>query len=83
MYKSLLGGFLQDANKWMSENLGDIGMPLLIAMLSVITLGLLSNIVVAAAKVTKPKLTFKWGQFILLLICGGLLIWLCLTYTAK
>lgn len=83
MYRSLLGGFLQDANKWMTENIGPIGMPLLIAILAVITLALLSNIIVTMAKVTKPKLTIKWGQLALLIIFGGLLIWLCITYAAK
>ncbi len=82
MFKSLLNGFFEDVNSWMATNLGGAGITILIVMLSVIALFLLSNIIVAAAKLKDPKLKIKWGQLILLIVIILLIVWLSLTYSA-
>lgn len=79
---SKLLGVFQDINIFLATNLGDIGITILICMLAMISLFLLSNIIVAATKFKKPKLVFKWGQFIILVILVLVIIWLCTTYSA-
>lgn len=76
---STLLNVFSDIGGILSENLGDIGITLLIVMLSMMALLLLSNIIVAAAKLKNPKLVFKWGQFIILVVLVLLIVWLCTT----
>ncbi len=79
---SLLNGFFEDVNSWMITNLGTVGITILIVILSVLALFLLVNILVAATKLKKPKLTIKWGQLLLLIVVVLAIVWLCLTYSA-
>ena len=66
-----------DISKFLGENLGGIGITILICMFAMIALFLLANIIVAATKLKKPKLVFKWGQFIILVVLVVLIVWLC------
>ncbi len=77
---SLLNNFFQDVNNWLASNLGSVGIIILLVMFSVLALFLLSNIIVAATKLKKPKLVIKWGQLIFLIILVVAIVWLAMTY---
>lgn len=74
---SLLLDVLKDISSFLSQKLGNTGIIIIVAMLSIIALFLLANIIKAAGKLSKPKVVFKWGQFILMVICIAIVVWLC------
>ncbi len=75
---SLIAGFFQDVNEWVNLNIGDVGVTILICMLSVIALLLFWN--VFRASIGKTKFVFKWGQTLLLIIVILAIVWLCTMY---
>ncbi len=77
----LIAGFFEDVNNWMATNLGNVGITILIVMLSVTALWLLANIITTATKLKDPKLKIKWGQLIFLIILVVAIVWLALTYS--
>ena len=77
-----LASFFSDVNSWIIDNVGEIGVTVLIVMLSILALFILANLVTALGKLKKVKGSF-WFQLFLLAIIVTLIVWLCITFTAK
>lgn len=82
MFRSMLGGVFHDVNNWIATNVGPIGTTLIILMLSVLALLLLASLIKTATALKSPSLKINWWKLILLIVCVGLVVWLCTTYGA-
>lgn len=79
---SVLASFFSDVNSWIIDNVGEIGVTVLIVMLSILALFILANLVTALGKLKKVKGSF-WFQLLLLALIVTLIVWLCITFSAK
>ena len=74
---SLLGAF-ETIKKWFGIKVGNVGITILICMLSMTALLIFWNLCKAA--IGKSKIVVKWGQLVTLIVLVFLIVWLCLMY---
>ncbi len=79
---SMLASSASDAfnlvKSWFSQNVGDVGITIIVCLLAMTALLLFRNLIKAA--VGKTKIVIKWGQLFLLIITVVLIVILCLMY---
>ena len=78
MFLSLLGDVFADINNWLDANMGDLGVTIIICMLSMMALLLFANLYKVLTG--KPKFMSVVPRLLLIAILVAIVVWLCTTY---